>query len=399
MKKSMNRLLSIVIALVLLTGGILGARALLKSKPEAERRRSMSAMVPVVETVALPIADQAVHLDVLGTVIGDKTAVLQAEVSGRITAVSSNLVEGTRIKKGEVLIEIESVDYELAVAKAEADLLTAQSNYRIEEGQQDVVRNELELMGGDVSDSYRDLMLREPQLKVAEATVKSAELSLESAKKNLLRTRILAPYDAVVVSVDAGIGDFAQSSGTLVELAATDRYFIRASVPLRSLESVPKLGVEPYAAEVMLSDGSTRPAQTYRLLPELTETGRMAQILLTVDAPYHASWGRPLLLNESVRIRITGEFAEKSSLIPRKYLHDGNVVWMMDAERKLRIFPVELLQSYEDHVLVRVEGAGGMELITTEITAAVEGMQLRKAGEARQAQEKRQDEPKAPAGV
>lgn len=236
-------------------------------------------------------------------------------------------------------------------------------------------------MGGDESGSYQDLMLREPQLKVAEAVVKSAELALESAKLNLARTQIRAPFDAVIVSADAGVGDFAQSSKTLVELAATDRYFIRASIPLRSLNPLPKLGSVSYPAEVTLSDGSTRQAQSYRLLPNLTDAGRMAQILFAVDNPYEASAGRPLLLNEVVRVRITGETAENTSLLPRKYLHDGDVVWMMDADRKLRILPVEVLQGYADEVLVRVEGGEGMDLIITELSAAVEGMQLRRVGE------------------
>ena len=119
---------------------------------------------------------------------------IQAEIGGRIVAVRPDLVEGDLIKKGDLLVSIEQTDYQLAVQKAEANVLTAQSALRIEEGQQAAVRHELELMGGEDSDVFRDLTLREPQLKAAEASVRSAELALQSARKNLERSLIKAPF-------------------------------------------------------------------------------------------------------------------------------------------------------------------------------------------------------------
>lgn len=381
MNKGIKNLTSFLIGIGLLAVGILGAVLFVKTKPEAERRRPMSSMVPVVETMPLTTSSQALQVECLGTVIADKSADLQAEVNGRIVTVAANLVEGELVTKGDVLIEIEAVDYQLALAQAEASLLTAQSNLRIEEGQQDVVRNEMELMGSDESDSYRDLLLREPQLKSAEAAVKSAELAVESAQLDLDRTKIRAPFDAVIVSTDADVGDYAQSSKTLVELAATARYFIRSSVPLSALEPLPKLGKQPYSAQITLSNGSTRPAQTHRLLPDLSDTGRMARILLAVDSPYADGHGRPMLLNEVVRVNITGEMAENASLIPRKYLRDGNVVWMINAEGKLCILSAELLQGYANDVLVRIDATPEMELVTSDLISSIDGMQLRRVGE------------------
>ncbi|MDF7826434.1 efflux RND transporter periplasmic adaptor subunit [Pontiellaceae bacterium B12227] len=380
MNNSTRRIVSIIIGLAFIAGGFLAARYFMKNKPEAQRRKGMSSMVPVVETTKIKAADQVRGVECLGTVAADKSAALQPEVSGRIVAVAPGLVEGGLVKKGEVLVEIEAADYELALAKAEANLLTAQSNYRIEEGQQDVVRHELDLMGSEEEDSYRDLMLREPQLKSAEANVKSAELAVESARLNLARTKIRVPFDAVIISENADVGDYAQSSKTLVELAATDRYFVRASIPLSSLEPLPKLGKQPYAATLVLSDGTTRSAQTYKLLPGLSEKGRMARLLLTADTPYNGE-SRPMLIDEYVRVRIEGETVKNAVMLPRIYLRDGNVVWTIDAESKLRILPATVLQGYANDVLVRIEGPAKLEILTSDLPAAVQGMQLRRVGE------------------
>jgi len=393
MNNTIKRLTPITIGIILLTSGIIGAIIFIKTQPEAQRRRSMSSMVPVVETMPLNCSDRSLRVDCLGTVIADQSAALQAEVVGRIVAVADNLVEGEHVKKGDLLIEIEAANYQLALAQAEVSLLTAQSNLRIEEGQQDVVRNELKLMGSDESDSYRDLILRTPQLQSAEAAVKSAELTVERAALDLERTKIRAPFDAVIVSTDADVGDYAQSSKTLIELAATDRYFIRASVPLSALEPLPMLGKTPYVAEVTLSDGSIRPAQTYRLLPDLTDTGRMARILLAVDSPYADDQCRPLLLSEVVNVSISGEIAKNSSLISRKYLRDGNRVWMIDSENHLHVLNAELLQGYADDVLIRIDAAPGMELITSDLISSVDGMQLRRVGEKTSTQPKAASRP------
>lgn len=374
-----NRFISSIIGIAVLVIGVFGALAFVKNKPQAERRK-MSSMVPVVETTAWNVSSRPQQVEGLGTVTADKSAMLIAEVSGRVVAVSDTLVEGAIVRKGELLMEIDDAEYLCDVTDAEGDLLNAQADLRLEEGEQAVARHELTLIGEEVEDAYRDLILREPQLKSAQAAVMSAQAAVDTAKLDLARTKIRAPYEAVVVSVNADVGDYASSSTDLIELAAIDRYFIQASVPLSALTPLSKLGKQPYEVTLTLSDGTQRSAQTFKMLPDLTDTGRMAQLLLVVNDPYKAD-GRPLLINEMIRFSIEGDVVEDVTLLPRKYLRDGNVVWMIGEDDTLRILPAKVLQGYTDQVLVRVEGAEGLELLTTDLSAAVEGMQLRRVGE------------------
>ena len=64
------------------------------------------------------------------------------------------------------------------------------------------------------------------------------------------------------------------------------------------------------------------------------------------------------------------------------------MLWVIDADRKLRVLPVELLQGYADEVLVRINAEPGMELIISDLISSVDGMQLRRAGENAPAQPK-----------
>jgi RND family efflux transporter MFP subunit len=375
-----KRFTAVLIGGALVVAGLIGAIAFVKTKPEAQRGKAMSSMVPVVETMLLEVSSLPQVVEGLGTVKADQSATLIAEVSGQILAVSDTLVEGALVRKGDLLLEIDDAEYQCDVADAEGDLLAAQADLRLEEGEQAVARHELTLVGEDVDEAYKDLILRAPQLQSAQAAVMSAQAALNTAKLDVARTKIRAPYDAVIVSTLADVGDHASTSAGLIELAAINRYFVQAAVPLRALLPLSKLGKEPYEATLILSDGSEYPAQTFKLLPDLTDTGRMAQLLLVVDSPYKMA-GRPLLLNEMVRFRIQGDVADGVSLLPRKYLRDGDVVWMLGADKKLRILPAEVLMGYADEVLVRIEGTEGLELVKTDLSAAVEGMQLKKVGE------------------
>jgi len=357
--------------------GIAGAVLVFATRPPPARR-PISAMMPVVETAKLRPVDTAVQVQGMGTVIADRTASLQAEVSGRIVSMMPGLVEGAQVRKGDILLTLDARDYELAVRTAEARLLEAQSALRLEAGRQAAAKHERELVGSEkvLEGAYEDLMLRGPQLQAAQAVVEAAQAALESAQLNLERTSIRAPFDAAVLTRAANEGDYAAPGRTLVRLAAADRYFVRVSLPVGSLGLFPAIGETEYAAEITLTDGAVCHGRVHKLLSDLSEQGRMARVLVVVDAPLKAA-GRPMLLGEAVRVSMNGKRVEQVYLLDRKNLHDGGRVWMLDAERRLQVLDAEVVQGYADTVLVRLEFEPGWKLITSEIAAPVAGMKLK----------------------
>lgn len=354
------------------------AVVLVKTKPKAERK-PMSSMIPVVESMELTPMSTSVVVQCLGSVIADREASLEAEVSGRITDVLPGLVEGSRVRQGEVLITIDPCDYELAVDEARAALQRAESSLRLEEGSQAVSQYEMELIGEGtpVDPAYQDLMLRKPQLQTAQANVDTARANLSAAQIKLDRTKIRAPFDAVVQAVDVSEGDTARSGKALVKLVATDRLFVRTSLPVSSLQLFPNIGKTNYPAKITLADGTVCAGRLYKELPDLSSEGRMARVLIAIDRPFESETIRPLLLNEVAQVTISGKTVKNVCLIDRTALHDGSVIWMMDSDEKLHVCPAKLVQGYADRVLVRVAFSNGWKLITSDIPSPVDGMQLR----------------------
>jgi len=371
------------LSLLLLILASAAAYVLVKTRPVAQRR-PMSAMIPVVLTTGFEPVTTSITVRCMGTVIADAEAALEAEVSGRITAVHPDLLEGRRVKKGDLLIALDDRDYELAIERAAAALLRAESTLRIEEGSQAVAKHEMELIGKEslLDPAYQDLMLRVPQLKAAQAEVGTARAHLAAARLNLERTRIRAPFDAVILEVNGREGDLARPGKPLVKLAASNRFFVRTSLPVSALDAFPPEEGKRYTARMVSIDGAVREGYLHQLLPDLSAQGRMARLLVSIEDPLNPENGRPLLLNESVRVELNGRSVDEVCLIERRYLRDGPSVWMLDPQEKLRICPAVMVQGYDDHVLVKMDLppealTQGWQMVASDIPAPVQGMQLR----------------------
>jgi hypothetical protein len=134
------------------------------------------------------------------------------------------------------------------------------------------------------------------------------------------------------------------------------------------------------AAQVHYAAGHRVAAQVVRLRGDLTTEGRMARVLLEVRDPLGleaANRGRgPLLIGEYVRVKIDGRQLKEVVTLPRSALHDGNTVWLVTPEGTLTIRTVTPVWWDAELVVVKEGLASGDRLITTMLSAPVEGMPL-----------------------
>jgi len=96
---------------------------------------------------------------------------LSAQVSGRIIRVADNFIEGGFFDKGDVLVEIEAVDYETDLLLAQAELAQAQASLDEEIARGQVAEKEWSSFN---SGTPPELGLRKPQLAREQALVKAA---------------------------------------------------------------------------------------------------------------------------------------------------------------------------------------------------------------------------------
>ncbi len=379
---SKRKLLIAVLIAAVVAGGAGISLFWLNSKPRAQRTPP-KVLAPLVTTQTVAPATHAVTIEALGTVTAAQSVELSAQVSGEVVEVSPRLAPGARFAEGELLARIDPADYELALRQKEAELVKASYELEVEKGEGAVARSEYELLGESIDAADRALVLREPHLKAARAAVDAAEAAVEQARLDLNRTRITAPFNAVVKERSVAVGMQLGSGTKIATLVDSDRYWIEAALPVSQLSRI-RFGTDASSVRIApRSTGQTFPeGRVIGLLSDVDDQGRMARLLIEVPHPLENGRGAPLLLGDIVNLEISGIPLKNLLMIPRADVRNGSAIWLLSPEKRLKIVPVVPVWSQRDAIYIAPETIpSGYALITTDLTGAVDGMTLREAGE------------------
>ena len=378
--RSFYKLLIVVVIIVI---GIVIARGLVMTKPEA-KRRPVSIAAPLVEYIEVNPQSKEITIDTTGTVIPAREVSLQSQVSGGVVWVNAKLVPGALVKAGEVLVRIDPRDYELAVTQQKVSLTKAQVELETEQGRAEVARREWELLKGDVAytESGRDLALRKPQLLNARAGIEAARSALKKAELDLERTVIYAPFNAVIINENVDVGQLISRGVTIATLAGSDTFRVQASLNIDELPWIDIPGVNAgkgSKARVIQQFGAERNNHTgevERLLSQVDAKGRMARVLISVPEPFAAKREMPLLLGAYVNVEIAGKTLQNVYVIQNEALREGESVWLLKENNTLLVKDIQVI--WRQRTVVIVEGLSPNDrLITSRISAPVDGMELR----------------------
>jgi RND family efflux transporter MFP subunit len=376
----------IVLSIVLIVAGIAGARYLIHTKPKVNRRPPVK-MSPLVKTVPLALDTYRVKVPVMGVVVPAREMVLKVPVAGEIIEMAPEFTAGGLLQENDLILRIDPKDYQLALQQKQRSLSDAEYAYKLELGRQDVARREWDLLYGDNKggEIESDLALRKPHLEKAQVDVEGARAELEQARINLARTRIIAPFNALVLNKYVDLGSQVSLQEKLADLVGTDVYWVQVSVPVEHLKwlKIPVgSGEEGSPATIYYREGSQRRGRVIRLLADMSKEGRMARLLVEVKDPLDLLAENdprpPMLIDEYVRVLIEGAPLPDVYRIPRFALHNDNQVWILDGDEKLAIHPVETIWRDEEYVFVRNGINPGDLLIISALATPVEGMQLRR---------------------
>lgn len=379
-----GRLLSIILPICLIAGGVTGFKYF-ASKERQMKRRPPRTPVVMVETLVVSPDDFQSSISVMGTVVPDKQVTLKARVSGEIVSVSKNFKQGGLVKKGETLLVIDEADYRIEVRKAQTAVDKALSDLEIEKGSQQIAKEELRLINqadlGEVK--VTDLALRKPQLIKAKAAVEGARADLEKAELNLTRTRVKAPFNALILDKQVEKGALVSVQGVLATLVNVDAFQVKALVPQDKLGAL--VIHESKGSQALVDSpyvGQTWLGKVVRITGQMSEESRMAGVIVLVPDPLgHNGSGisHPLLLQDHVSVKIMGQVIKDVFKIPRAYLRQDQTIWIFN-RGKLEIRTVKPVWKEDGSVYIRDGLEEGDLLITSDIPAPVKNMALQTAG-------------------
>lgn len=377
-----------LLPLIVITGGVLGAKHLYETGPRAKRRPPEKQATRVLVKTLTQTSENAI-IHVMGTVIASKEVLLQPRVSGEIVKLNTKFVPGGRFEENEFILQIDPQDYELTVEKTRSQIAQAEYELKLEQGQQEIAQHEWNLLGtGDAaSELDRELALRKPHLAKARAELTAAKAALQEAQLNLERTTIRAPFNSIVTEENVDIGAQVSPQTRLGTLVGTDEYWVRASVPVDELHWIrfPATRREegsPAIVRQQLGNGTGNKweGQVVRLVGDLEPQGRMARVLISVQNPLHPDVseanGIPLLIGAYVNVVIEGRRIENVVALPRTALRDGEKVWIMNDQGRLEIRDVAVIYRNRDTILVGSGITAAERLIVSDLPAPVAGMNL-----------------------
>jgi HlyD family secretion protein len=220
--------------LLLLVPALLGLVALYVIRA----RQGWSA--PEVETTTAAVSKTAEPsagtpiLTASGYLVARRKAVVSAKIQGRLSEL--RVEEGSKVREGEVIARLESIDYEAQVNRAQASVQRAEAD--LAENQRQLKLAERLTRENVVSVDQRDAAAS--RVRMSEAALAQARADASYAEAQLQNTFIRAPFTGVVVKKMAEVGEsvapippgvnISTSSGAIVALAALATLEVEADV-------------------------------------------------------------------------------------------------------------------------------------------------------------------------
>ena len=371
--------MSFKIKRLLLISGILVAAVVvfaalgqLKPPPKQEEIGDVELLIEV-ETLEAGRYDFTIESQ--GTVRPLTETVLSAEVSGTIVSVSPKFVAGGVFAAGEELMRIDQTNYKGSVEQTRALVRQRQIEY---EGAKTLK-----------SQGYR----AEAEFAAAEATLATARADLIRAERDLERTRIRLPYEGMVRSRSADLGQFVNTGKELGIVFATDYAEVRlpltdqdlAFVDLPDANEITASGLSAGGPMVTLSAMQRgRPAswqaRIVRSEGVVDERARVTYAVARISDPYNLGAGgddSALPMGTFVRGVIDGAEISSAVRIPRSSVRRNNDVVFIDAENRMRIRTVTVLRTDSDYAYVSPDGVAGERISVTAIESPLNGVKVR----------------------
>jgi membrane fusion protein (multidrug efflux system) len=315
-----------------------------------------SKFVHELSVIELSPVDVQFYETYSATLKGKQDIDIRSQVTGFITQVKVD--EGELVRKGQLLFEIDPVQYQEAVNEAKATVEVAKANVAMAEL---TLKNKMELGEREIISSY-EVQLAQNEWGSAKAQLALAEAQLISAQKDLSYTRITSPSDGIIGKISYRIGALVSSSmtnamTTVTEYSTMYAYFSLTEKKLLALSknsSIKNITSSLPKVKLQLSDGNF-----------YGSVGTIETISGTIDNSTGAASVRAAFKNEEGLLRSGGTglillpyTLENCLLIPQSAtfeIQNKKFVYTVDENSKVSNVEIEIypLDNGNDYVVTR----------------------------------------------
>lgn len=371
-------LLKWLVAVVVLVVGIGGLFALNATAKQADEKKKLDTR-PIVEVESISPSNYQVMIHASAEVKPQEVTRLAAQVTGEVTGWHPNFVAGGIVKRGDVLFSIERDNYQAAVLQAEAEVARAEAALIQEKAQAQVAKTEA---SRTPKIKRSPLFLREPQMLSAQAAVKSANASLKRAQRDLANCQVRAPFDALIVSRDIGVGQFVSTGSAVATLNNIET--AEVIVPIAGFDSAflpNKVAGLNATVSTQGFNSITRQGEIVRDLGVIDSDTRMSNLVVQINNPYAINSALPALkFGTYVNVQFAGQSLNAVYRLPQE-LVNNQTVWVVNKDQQLEPRKVKVLREEQEYFFVSDGLQQGDQVVTTVPEYPLQGMEVRIAGE------------------
>jgi membrane fusion protein (multidrug efflux system) len=276
----------------------------------------------------ITLKERAVNANIysIGTLEADESVLLRPELTGKIIAIPFQ--EGGKVKKGDILVQLDDAQYRAQVAEAEARVKQSDSENR---------RVEKLFNRGVGSETDRD---------GTQATMKINTAQLDMAKINLEKTRIRAPFDGITGLRQFSPGDYINAGSELVQLVNIDKMKVDFSIPEIHLLNV-SVG-QAFSIRLPSFPGREFVGKVSAISPVIDEKGRSISVRGMVDNKEGVL--RPGLFAEVI---LTTDSKTALSVPEEALIPQGNQYFVYRVvEQKIDMVPITIIQRKQGAVAI-----------------------------------------------
>ena len=293
--------------------------------------------------VATPVQqDVPLHNEWVATLDGYVNADIRPQVSGYI--ISQGYKEGSLVRKGQVLFEIDPRPFQATLDRTKGDLAQAQA-----------------LLAKTAIDVERDTPLAEKKAvakekldteiqakRAAEAAVESSKAAVERAQLDLGWTKVTSLVDGIAGIAQVQIGNLVGPNSQLTSVSQVDPikvYFPVSEQQYMQAKHISSneqpMDLFESSTELILSDGTVYPHKGRVLLTDRQVDANTGTIRLVAAFPNPGNVLRP---GQYGRIRIQTSMKKDALLVPQSavaQLQGGYQIAMVGSDNKIKIRTVK----------------------------------------------------------
>ena len=412
--QSMRKVLLVMVPIVLLAAGAIGASYLIRTKPRVEPSPPVE-RVWTVNAVSVRLTDIQPEIQLFGKIFAARQIQVRALVPGQVVELHPNLVEGGLVRRGELILAIDEFEYRSALKESDARLAEARARIverearRLAETQalkrdreilavlaRDLKRaKQLSARGNisaqaldkkrlELSRQERAIVLRQngidaeaARLEQEKAIIERLDVAVQRAGYNLERTRFRAPFDGVFQDVTAQAGQrlgVLDSVGRLIDTGRLEARFHISDAQYGRLTSTSQ-GVIGRTARVIWRVGKREVvlnAVVARVGAQIDAASGGVELFARIEDRDAASSLRP---GAFVEVLIPDRVYANVARVPETVLHPGNIAYGV---KDGRLVPrrTEIVGRVGNDVLLRGELSDGERLVTTQSVAIAPGLRV-----------------------